>query len=109
MALTGTGITCFDGWAILGHLSEADDPRLLWDPDHELRTLYEMCAMEPTLSAAHNRLAVAAGSWNVLVRPVDSEDIWWALAFELNRPGFCIRSSQSLRGSRDASKEGFHA
>ena len=27
----------------------------------------------------------------------------------VNRPGFCIRSSQSLEGSRDASKEGIHA
>ena len=28
---------------------------------------------------------------------------------EVNRPGFCIRSLQSLRGSEDASDEGFHA
>ncbi len=40
---------------------------------------------------------------------------WWQAgvrsdeAVEVNRPGFCIRSSQSLEGSRDASKEGIHA
>lgn len=27
----------------------------------------------------------------------------------LNRPGFCIRFSESLRGSEDASEEGVHA
>ena len=31
------------------------------------------------------------------------------LVTQVNRPGFCIRSSQPLRGSEDASKEGLHA
>ena len=35
---------------------------------------------------------------------VIAERIGW-----MNRPGFCIRSSQSLEGSKDASKEGIHA
>lgn len=32
-----------------------------------------------------------------------------AEATEVNRPGFCIRSSITLEGSGDASKEGVHA
>jgi hypothetical protein len=39
------------------------------------------------------------------LRPLDSV----TRELQVNRPGFCIRSSQSLEGSRDASKEGIHA
>jgi hypothetical protein len=61
---------------------KADDTVLRWAQPDDREALYEVC-----------------------LRTGDAGND----ARHLNRPGFCIRSSVTLEGSGDASKEGIHA